>query len=142
MADVTLTAANIRPLNGAILRRYDTGGTVTSGSAVYVAADGDVEHADGDDVDQSQARGIAISDASGSTSFAAGTRIDVVTYGPVTGYTDLTPGAAVYVSVTAGKMDQTASATAGDFNYIIGYAESATTIFVCPQMAIPAAVGA
>lgn len=140
MAAVTFTAADIRPLNGAITRRFNTGGTVDAGKGVYIAADGDVEHADADDVAQAQARGIACANQSGGTSFAAGERIDVVLYGPVAGFTGLTPGLPVYVSPTAGALDQTASATTGDFNYIIGYAESATTIFVCPQMVVPTAV--
>ena len=49
MANITVTSANIRALqaNGAIVRRYLAGGTVTVGYAVYIASDGDVEHADG-----------------------------------------------------------------------------------------------
>ena len=144
MAAITTTAANIRPCDGYTLntRRFNCGGAVTPGQAVYVAADGDVEAADGDNVNQAQARGIALSDGSGSVAFAAGDRIDIVTHGPVSGFSGLTPGLPVYVSVTAGSMDQTASAVSGDFNYIIGHAESDTVIFVNPQMAVPVAVPA
>ena len=144
MAAITVTAANIRPCDGYTLntRRYNCGGAVTPGQAVYVAADGDVEAADGDDVNQAQARGIALSDGSGSVAFAAGDRIDIVTHGPVSGYAGMTPGLPVYASVTAGRLDQVASAVPGDFNYIVGFAESDTVIFVNPQMDIPVAVPA
>lgn len=140
MAAITTTAADVRPLNGAVIRRFNAGGTVTPGQAVYIASDGDVEAADGDAVASAQAIGIAISDGTGATSFAAGTRVDVCTHGPVTGFASMTPGGVVYASVTAGALDQTASATTGDFNFIIGRAESAATIYVNPSNEIPVAV--
>lgn len=142
MAAITTVAASVRPCDGYPLhtRRANCGGTVTPGQAVYIASDGDVEAADGDAVDSAQAVGIALSDGAGSTSFAAGTRIDYVTHGPVSGFSGMTPGAAVYASVTAGALDHTPSATPGDFNYIIGYAESATVLFVQPSLVIPIAV--
>ena len=140
MAAITTTAANVRPRNGAIVRKFTCGGTVTPGNGVYVASDGDVERADADDQTQCQAVGIAVSDGSGATSFAAGTVIDVVVHGAVTGFASMTPGGVVYVDTGAGDLDQTASATTGDFNYIIGRAISAATIFVQPQMTIPTAV--
>lgn len=140
MAAITVTPALVRPLNGAVLRRYNTGATVTPGQGIYVASDGDVEPADGDDVDQAQARGVAISDGVGSVSFPAATRIDAVVHGPVAGFSGMTPGKIVYVSPTAGALDHTPSATTGDFNYAIGYAESATVLFVDPQITVPVAV--
>lgn len=142
MAAITVTAASVRPADGYPLhtRRYNAGGTVTPGQAVYIAADGDVEAADGDAAASAEAIGIALSDGFGSTSFAAGNRIDVVTHGPVGGFSGMTPGLPVYVSPTAGALDQTASATTGDFNFIIGYAESATVLFVQPSLVVPIAV--
>lgn len=140
MAAIDVTAALVRPLNGAVIRRYNAGGTVTPGQAVYIASDGDVEAADADAVGSSQARGVVIADGSGSTSFAAGDRVDVVVFGPVTGFTGATPGAVAYVSPTAGALDHTASATAGDFNFIAGYFESAVTFFVQPQQEVPTVV--
>lgn len=134
MAAVTTTAADIRPLNGALLRRYNAGGTITPGQAAYIAADGDVEAADADAEASALAIGIVISNQNGAVSFPAGTRVDVVVLGPVTGFASLTPGAPVYASVTAGALDQTPPAGAsGDFRFCIGYAESATTIFVQPH---------
>ena len=142
MGVITVTAANVRPCDGYPLhtRRANTGATVTPGQAIYIASDGDAEPADGDDASQAQAVGIALSNGNGGTSFAAGERIDYVTHGPVSGFSGMTPGAAVYVSQTAGALDHTPSATAGDYNYIVGYAESETVLFVQPSLVIPAAV--
>jgi hypothetical protein len=141
---ITFTAADVRPKDGSFYppRRGNvaTGATVTPGQPVYINSSGDLDLGDGDDVNQSQCRGVALSDGFGSTSFAAGTRIDYVTYGPLSGFAGMTPGLPVYVSVTAGAYSHTASATTGDFNYIIGYAEDATTLFVNPQVVVPTAV--
>ena len=142
MAAFAGTAADIRALTPvAQIRRYNAGGAITVGNAVYVASDGDIEQADGDVVTSAQAIGIVVAIGSaGATVAAAGDRCDVCVFGPVTGYSGLTPGLPVYVSVTAGSMDQTLSATTGDFNVIIGYAESATTIFVQRLTGVPVAV--
>lgn len=133
MAAITVTAADVRPLNGAVVRRYNAGATVTPGDAVYIASDGDVEEADADAEASTMAIGIVIADGTGAVSFAAGTRVDVVVFGPVTGFSSMTPGGNVYVSVTAGALDQTAPTASGDFVNAIGYAESASTIFVNPN---------
>jgi hypothetical protein len=42
---------------------------------------------------------------------------------------DATPGTAIYVSDTAGEYSE----TAGTKSFIIGYAETATKLFVHPQ---------
>lgn len=142
MAAFAGTAADIRPLPPvAQMRRFNAGGALTVGQAVYLASDGDVEAADADGQATAQAVGIVVAvGAAGATTAAAGDRVDVCVFGPVTGYSSLTPGGVAYVSPTAGSMDQTASATSGDYNFIIGYAESATTVFVSPQLAVPTAV--
>jgi hypothetical protein len=137
MAAITTTAADIRPLHpAAVIRRYNAGGTVTPGQAVYIASDGDVEAADADAEASALAIGIVCGvGAAGALSAAAGDRVDVCVFGPVTGFASMTPGAPVYASVTAGAMDHTPPAGAsGDFRHSIGYAESATTIFVNPSL--------
>ena len=141
---ITFNSANVRPKDGYPLhtRRGNvaTSATVTPGHPVFINASADLDLGDGDDVNQSQCRGVALSDGAGSTSFAAGTRIDYVTHGPVSGFAGMTPGLPVYIDVAAGAYTHTKSATTGDFNYIIGYAEDATTLFVAPQIAVPTAV--
>lgn len=142
MAVLSITAADVRPLNGSIIRRFKAGAAVTVGQAVYVDANGKVQAADGDDVDQAQARGIVVGvGIAGRTSAVADDQVDVVTHGPVyLGSVSMTPGGAVYVSPTAGSLDQTLSATTGDFNYILGFAEDDDTLYVQGEMTIPVAV--
>lgn len=130
--EISLTVAKIRPLPGALVRSYDAGGTLTPGQAVYVASDGDVEAADGSAVSTLLGTaGIVVGGGSvGKSSFAAGDRVDVVVLGPVTGYSSMTPGAPLYVHDTAGIISE----VTGTKKFFIGYAESAVTVFVRPQL--------
>ncbi len=139
MADIEVVPALVRALNGAIIRRKTAGGSGSVGDAVYYASDGDAEQADADAVGSAQARGMVVGvGVLGKTAFVAGDPIDVVTLGPVeTGATGLTDGAAVFVSTTAGKLDQTAPAASGDFPFAFGYAESDSVIYVAPQVTVP-----
>jgi hypothetical protein len=143
MADISVTAAQVRPLKGAIVRRFLAGATVNVGEAVYVHSDGTVKPADADaSLAAAQARGLVVGvGVAGATAAAANQAVDVVTHGPVAlGTSGLTEGGVVYVSVTAGKLDQTAPAVAGDdYDFIIGWAESDGVLYVQPQMTIPAA---
>ncbi len=137
MALIALTSANIRALqaNGAVVRPYAAGGTVTIGYLVYIAVDGDVEHADGD-VDAATARGIGIAVESydGETSVAAGNPVSVCVFGPVSGLSGMTPGANHYVSDDVGRLAD----AAGTFSRIMGYAERAGVFFVHPEQNDPA----
>jgi hypothetical protein len=60
-----------------------------------------------------------------------------VQYGPVAYGTGMTPGGKVYVSPTAGALDQTAPAASGDFPFIFGWAAGADILFVAPQAQTP-----
>jgi hypothetical protein len=141
MAAISITGGLVRPLNGAIIRRFAAGGTVSVGQAVYVDSSGDVQAADADDVTQAQARGVVVGvGVAGATSASTGQQVDVVTHGPVAlGTSGLTDGAAVYVSPTAGAMDQTIPGTSGDFPFVIGWAESDGVLYVQPQVTVPVA---
>lgn len=143
MADIVINAAQVRPLNGAVIRRFTAGASVNVGEAVYVASDGTVKPADADEsLATAQARGIVVGvGVAGATSAASGQAVDVVTHGAVAiGTSGLTDGAVVYVSVTAGKLDQSAPSAAGDdFDFIIGWAESDGVLYVQPQVTIPSA---
>jgi len=132
MADVSVTVADVRPLPGAVVRRYDAGGTITPGSAVYLASDGDVEDADADSETGVRAIGIAVAGPDGKVSYASGDRVDVVTHGPVCGYSSLTPGGLMYSSTTAGAIATAAATASSDYIWVIGYAEAADTIYVSP----------
>lgn len=136
MADITVTAASVRALvaNGAVIRPYTAGAALTVGDVVYIASDGDVEPADAN-VSLAATRGIGIVVASydGETSIAAGNPASVCVLGPVGGFSDMTPGSNVHVSDTAGKLAD----SAGTAGRIMGYAESATVVFVHPQQNDP-----
>lgn len=139
MADITITAAAVRPLEGAILRRGIAGTTGSVGDLVAIQSDGFWDQSDADALATAQARGVvvAVNGQPGATTFAAGDRLDLVRYGPVAWGTGMTIGGRVYASTTAGKGDQTAPAAAGDYPFMVGYAEAADVLFVDPQSGIP-----
>lgn len=119
--DLTL----IRPLKGSIVRPYVCGAAVTAGAPVALDSSGYVQHADGNSSDPvaDMVQGIAL-----QTTTAAGQRVDVVVYGPVSCMTGATAGAYVYISDTAALPDVSSTS-----NGVIGIAESATVLFVRPQ---------
>jgi|TARA_Y100000310_G_scaffold220455_1_gene221985 hypothetical protein len=133
MADITVTAADVRPLQGAITRRFTAGGTVAIGDLVYVASDGDVEKADADAAASSIIAGVAVGTPDGGSSASAGEEVDVVVFGPVTGFSSMTAGPYAFASTTAGKAETGAPAAAsGDYVGILGIIISATVILVNP----------
>lgn len=112
------TAANIKPLAGSVVRRGTCGATVAAGEIVELQSDGKWDPADAAAV--VMCGGIAVQ-AGGD-----GDVIDIVRFGPVVCVTGATPGAIVYASDTAGEPAE----TAGTKSAVIGYAESATILFV------------
>ena len=117
------TAANIKPLSGAIVRRYTTGAAVAAGEIVHLETDGYVDPAvvSGS---ADEAIGIAV-----QADAASGNVVDVVVFGPVKCLTGATVGGTVFTSTTAGEPTQT------DATYLtaVGYAESSTVLFVLPE---------
>jgi len=130
MADIALTASLIRPLGGAVIRRGTAGGTLTPGQAVYLDGANGWKAADASAVATAKARGIVLSDGAGSVSFASGQTVDICVFGPVTGFAAMTPGAPVYLSETAGAVATAEPSTALSAAWVMGYAESAVTLFV------------
>lgn len=116
------TAETIKPLNGAIVRRFTAGAAVAAGEIVAMQSDGYVDPANTTSAFM-QPVGIAIQAAT-----AAGQRIDVVTFGPAICVTGGTPGATLYASDTAGEPAE----SAGTNTAIVGWVESATVVFVNP----------
>jgi hypothetical protein len=137
MADIALTAANIRALteNGAITAMFKAGGALGIGDVVYLAADGDVEEADAN-VSNTVGRGIGIVVAgpSDSTTIAAGDPVTVCIFGPVEGWSGATPGNSVFVSNTAGRLAD----AAGTVSHVMGRVISATRIWISPSYALSA----
>lgn len=118
------TADNIKPLNGAIIRRFTAGAAVAAGEIVSMQSDGYVDPANTTSAAQ-KVMGVALQAA------AAGQVIDVVVFGPVVCVTGATPGAIIHASDTAGEPAESAGTNGG----ITGIAESATVIFVRPEVA-------
>jgi hypothetical protein len=119
------TADNIKPLNGAIIRRYTAGAAVAAGEIVSMQSDGYVDPANTTSAAQ-KVMGVALQAAT-----AAGQVIDVVVFGPVICVTGATPGATIHASDTAGEPAESAGTNGG----ITGIAESATVVFVRPEVA-------
>lgn len=116
------TAANIKPLEGAVIRRFTAGAAIAAGELVSMSSDGYIDPSDSTAA-KNPVLGVAIGAAS-----AAGQRVDVVTFGPVICLTGATPGGLQYNSTTPGEPLET---TAGN-QTVAGIAESATILFVRP----------
>jgi len=121
MAAITI-GTDIKPLTGAIIRRGTLGATVTKGHPVTLQSDGYWDHT------QTTAAQIVVAVA--VKGGAVTDRVDLVTHGPIQCLSGATPGTLVYGSDTAGAYDD----AAGTKSTIIGYAESATVLFVQPQI--------
>lgn len=120
MSDITLTAANIRPLvsHGAIVVPGQAGGTITVGDLVYPAADGDWERADGNvSATVAGAQGVAVASYDGETTINSGDPVSVVVAGPVSGFISLTAGANYYLSDNVGKIAD----AVGAYDRIVGW---------------------
>lgn len=127
MALITVTPADVRPLPGAEVERYNAGGSGNVGDLVYMATDGDVEQGNGGAAGTAYAIGVVVSVNGGpKTSFVAGDRLDVVVKGRVTGFSGMTPGDMLYQSDTAGRVGDAAGTT----SHKVGRARSATVLSV------------
>lgn len=114
----------VRPLEGAIIRRFTTGtGGVAAGDIVTIGADGIVP-CDGNDATYKSVLGIAVKTT------AATVIADVVVFGAITCVTGAAFGVPVYPDdTTPGLAKESASTN----KYAVGLNESATVIFVSPR---------
>lgn len=120
------TLSQVRPLTvpsdpRTIIRKGTLGATTEAGEVVALQSDGKW--------DPAAATGVVLFAGVALNSGGDGDPVDVLLYGPCEVFIDATPGAAYYISDTAGEY----SATAGTKSYIIGYAETATILWVNPQ---------
>ena len=130
MGALTVSAADIRPLPGCIMRRFVAGATVRIGRAVYLSAADTVTEAIGTSVAAAAVIGIAVATPDGGTSATIGKYVDVVLLGPVAGFTDAIYGAYYYISDTVGIMHT----TTGTASTIVGQGLSLTTFLVRPKV--------
>lgn len=122
MSNITI-GTDIKPLQGARIRRGTLGNTVTKGHPVTLQSDGYWDHTD--TTTNAQVT-VAVAVQGG----VSGDRVDLVTFGPIQCLSGATPGTLVYGSNTAGAYDT----AVGTKDTVIGYAESATVLFVQPQI--------
>lgn len=115
-------AADVKPLEGAIVRRVTLGATTTAPSPITLQSDGKW-----DPTDTSAAQ---LTCAIALQSGVDGSRVDAVFYGPVVALSGATPGALVYGSDDAGAFDD----AVGTKDLKIGHVEAATVLFVNPQI--------
>lgn len=114
----------IRPLgvgdHKAFIRKGTLGATTEAGEAVSLQTDGKWDPAIATAVVKTV--GMAVNGG------GDGDPVDVVVFGPVECLTGAVVGGLIYVSDVAGELAE----TAGTKSAIIGYAESATVLFVQP----------
>lgn len=115
-------AANVKPLEGAIVRRGTLGATVTAPAAVTLQSDGKW---DGTDTSTAQLTAALAVQSGVDTD-----EVDLVFYGPVVALSGATPGVLVFASDTAGDFDD----AVGTKDLKIGFVETATVLFVDPQI--------
>ena len=138
--EVTVTVGDVRPLQGAVIRRAKATEALAYGDAVYVdSATGDLPNVSKAGAAAVNALlvayGVAVAgnpSNPGATSIALGDQVDVVVLGPVTGYSSMTPGNTIWLSDTVGRL----STVVGTKSCILGIAETAQTLFVNPHVAI------
>lgn len=144
MADVTRTAADVSPLDiPAMIERCQLNAAATVGAPVYnvgSVANGVplVAEADADIGTLSRAIGILVAiishgDREGVTVGAAGDPCDVLVYGPMAGFSGMTPGEPLYVSTNVGRIAPRGDLTTGDYVTQMGRAKTATEFFVMPS---------
>jgi len=121
MSAITI-GTDIKPLQGAIIRRGTLGATVTKGHPVTLQSDGYWDHTDTDAAQLT----VAVAVEGG----VVGDRVDLVMYGPVQCISGATIGALVFGSDTTGAYDD----AVGTKDTLVGYAETATVLFVQPQI--------
>lgn len=119
------TAANIKPLRGAIVRRHKCGATVAAGELVTLNSDTFIDPTNETGGLQTIV-GVAVQGG------AITETIDVVVHGPIKCITGGAVGASVYGSDTAGEPSE----SVGSNTAIAGYVESATVLFVQPSAAL------
>ena len=135
--EITVTVLDVRPLNGAVIRRAIATEALAFGDAVYIDSGSGrfpkVSKILGGAVATCNPFGVVVApqpDTMGGASVAAGETCDVCVYGPVTGYSSMTPGATLWASDTAGRL----SSVVGTKSGVIGFAESATVAFIRPGL--------
>lgn len=134
MAAETITAANVRPTIGSIIKPIQAGEIVDVGESVYMASTGKVLLTDADVAVTARSIGLVVAiGAYGKLSSVADEMVDVLLWGVTEGFAGLTPGELLFASIVPGAIDPVVPAgSSADFAWVVGYAFSATSVFVNP----------
>ena len=130
MADITVTALDVKPLPGSVIERHTAGGALAVGDFVYMAADGDVEEADASAAGTAYAIGQVVSAPNGALAAVAGDIVDICVLGRVAGFSGMTPNDVLYMSDTAGALADAAGTT----SHKVARARSAVIVHINPPM--------
>lgn len=131
MADITVSDVRVKPLPGAIIRDFVAAAALSVGDLVYVDSNGEIDQADGSAAGTANALGVVVSAGTlGAVDAAIGDMCSVVIFGPVTGFSGMTPGARHYVSDTAGALAD----AAGTVSKVMGIAFAADIFCVIHNM--------
>lgn len=122
MTEIT-QGTDIKPLRGAVIRRVTLGEDVTKGDPITLQSGGKWDMSDADAAQLT----VAVAVQGGADTDL----VDAVVLGPVQCLSGATPGVLVYTSNTEGDYDDGVASTA---DTVVGYAESATVLFVLPQI--------
>jgi len=125
MADLSITAANVLPQNGAVRATGTAGVAVVPPQAVYLEASTQTYKLTDVNSATAEARGcngLALNTA------AIGQPLTIASAGPVALGTVLTAGVAYYASGTAGGIRPAADNTTGDYPLLIGMATSTSVL--------------
>lgn len=142
---LTLTSANVSAdqQQGSVIRNVQAGAILTVGQTVYIDGSDTAQLADANGASEAVARAVGVVVAApnmyGETSIASGDRCSVCVFGPVYGFTGMTPGARVYVGTTPGELTQTPP-TPNAYQFTIGIAISASVLFINPEADAAASV--
>lgn len=121
---------------GAVTANFAAGAAMDVLNAVYVDGSGNLQEADANGASEAIARAIGVivapSNMYGETAIPSGARCTVCTFGPVYGFSGMTPGATVYVGTTPGSLTQTPPVSPA-YQFAIGYALADDILFINPE---------
>lgn len=124
MADLTITAANVKPLTGATLQTVTYGETIDQGESVYLSANKYYKA----DADASEAAAAAVAIAI-TPGVADGVGV-IATRGSINVGATLTQGEIYVVSGNAGGIAPEGDLASGDYVTIIGIARSSSELYI------------
>ena len=124
MADLTITAANVKKTDSTLITEGIAGATITAGQPVYKdsTASNKLKPADADVLASAAAVGIALHGAS------ADQPLKYATGGNLTLGAVMTAGAVYVVSTTAGGIAPVADLGSGDYVTLLGIATSTSNL--------------